>query len=67
MNLELIVKNIEQTVVILSYQGEALVWSKNKLPDNLQVGQTIYFTISDQPEQTGSLSAVELLNNILQV
>ena len=67
MRLELTVQSIEAETVVLINAGQALVWPKNKLPDNLQPGQIIYFDINNQIEIKDELSAVELINNILKI
>ena len=72
MKLKFVVKSIEQEIVILVDDNQAVVWPKNKLPEDLREGQTIYFTITDSSEveptaSTMDLSPVSLLNDILKI
>ncbi|MFH0951493.1 MAG: hypothetical protein V1765_03420 [bacterium] len=72
MKLKFVVKSIEQEIVVLADNDQAVVWPKSKLPDNLREGQAIYFDIKENDNEdnmitTKELSPVMLLNDILKI
>jgi hypothetical protein len=65
-----VVAGLENDEVILKDEaGEIVVWPKNKLPENITLGSSLYFTVHNQKNLAESEPqlAKNILNEILNI
>jgi hypothetical protein len=68
MNITLTIDRFENDkAILITQEGESILWPKNKLPNGLKEGSLIYFNIFNDEEgfKNKNQAAKDILNEIL--
>lgn len=69
MNIKLTVDRFEEDkAVLVADDGTAIIWPKNKLPDDIHEGSSLTFDIAEtaEREKKDKQTAKEIINEIIQ-
>lgn len=68
MNITLTIDRFENDkAILITQEGESILWPKNKLPNGLKEGALVYFNIFNDEEgfKNKNQAAKDILNEIL--